>query len=541
MADASYLSLVLRGEAKTSGARKRYIRSTEVLSKPIISKLHVRSSVSSRFANTVMTSVMKNPSKTGKETVFSVLIPERAFISNFTMVINDTLLVAEVMEKKKAKEVYDEAKKSGESAGLVSNQPKARTMDSFSVSVNVAAESSVTVELTYQQLLRRVRGVFELPISIRPNQTVEDFQVTVDLYEPQGIRMFSFLDDALGNQIKSSMITGDNTHKKLVFSPSLEIQKGVNKVTGINGELKIIYDVIHSDNGGFLQIDDSNAYFVHYFSPTKLSAMKKRVVFVIDVSGSMGGEKIKQTAEAMHVILNDLRPQDEFEMIAFNGDTKQWKGGLSKVTQSSLRGAHSWVDVHVKAGGSTNINSAMIKAVETLHKTDSPANVLDIVILLTDGRPSAGVSDENQIRKNVRTMQRPGKFSVFALGFGYGMNYDFLVAIAKENNGFDKRIYEEDDATTQLAYFFKEIDTALLLDVKIKYDDVIEQNEVTGQYFPQYFNGSEIAVSGKLKANAPSTWSVKVIGQGKSDIVEYTATSQIVVQENTQVTLNSAQ
>lgn len=109
--------------------------------------------------------------------------------------------------------------------------------------------------------------------------------------------------------------------------------------SGIGGQFIVQYDVDRDPLGGEVlvsvvyrpptvlfisllhssvvpQINDG--YFVHFFSPSMLQPLKKHVVFVLDVSGSMDGRKIEQLREAMEAILDDLKPGDYFNIIEFS-------------------------------------------------------------------------------------------------------------------------------------------------------------------------------------------------------------------------------
>lgn len=50
-------------------------------------------------------------------------------------------------------------------------------MEDFKTSVTVAAQKKITFELTYEELLRRSHGKYELQIHTRPMQPVLDFKV----------------------------------------------------------------------------------------------------------------------------------------------------------------------------------------------------------------------------------------------------------------------------------------------------------------------------------------------------------------------------
>ncbi len=62
-------------------------------------------------------------------------------------------------------------------------------------------------------------------------------------------------------------------------------------------------------------------YFVLLASPTLNKAAKpfpKDVVFVMDTSGSMSGEKIEQARKALKYCIDTLNPEDRFDVVRFN-------------------------------------------------------------------------------------------------------------------------------------------------------------------------------------------------------------------------------
>ena len=142
--------------------------------------LHVASKISSRFANTLVTSTLENKSPKNQEAKFVVKLPETAFISNFSMVVNGKHYIGKVKEKDAAKKEYEKAKKESRSTGLVSSsgsEPAVRGMDVFDIAINVAPNSTAEFRLNYQQLLVRRKGYYEQVISIRPKQIVPVLKV----------------------------------------------------------------------------------------------------------------------------------------------------------------------------------------------------------------------------------------------------------------------------------------------------------------------------------------------------------------------------
>ena len=89
----------------------------------------------------------------------------------------------------------------------------------------------------------------------------------------------------------------------------IEYEPSINEHNeGQDWQFNVDYDVIRPENGNDVQIGAGR--FVHYFSPEELPTLIKHIIFVIDVSGSMDGTKIKQTQDAMLWIVDHLDSQD---------------------------------------------------------------------------------------------------------------------------------------------------------------------------------------------------------------------------------------
>jgi hypothetical protein len=62
-----------------------------------------------------------------------------------------------------------------------------RETNRFKVEVNVEAQSKVTFNLTYQELLKRQKGVYDHVIYIDPGQIVEEMRIDVAIRESRDI------------------------------------------------------------------------------------------------------------------------------------------------------------------------------------------------------------------------------------------------------------------------------------------------------------------------------------------------------------------
>uniref|UniRef100_A0A8C2GW68 Inter-alpha-trypsin inhibitor heavy chain 3b n=1 Tax=Cyprinus carpio TaxID=7962 RepID=A0A8C2GW68_CYPCA len=479
-----------------------------------IYSFHINSTVTSRYATTVITSRVANLLNQSQEVHFDVKIPKDAFISQFRMTIEGKTYDGVVKEKEEAQQQYNQAVSGGQSAGLVS--AVGRTLEDFKTSVTVAAFSKVTFELTYEELLKRRLGTYELLINAQPMQLVADFKIDVHIQENTGI---SFLEvkGALSTKDLTNAVTTIRADKDawVKFYPTRDQQTKCDECSknGLNGNLIIMYDVERQKQSGDLKV--SNGYFVHYFAPTDIQRIPKNVVFIIDESGSMSGTKIEQTRLAMLKILSDLAEDDHFGLITFSGHIQTWKPELLKATEGNVEEAKMFVK-RIKSGGSTDINAAVLKAVDMINNYPQEGSA-SILILLTDGDPTTGETNPVKIQENVKKAIGE-KFPLYSLGFGFDVNFEFLKKLSLENNGVGRRIYEDSDADKQLQGFYEEVAVPLLTDVHLNYQGVTNLTQST---FNQYYNGSEIVVAGQITDNSLETFTTEVIALSKSTKVVY--------------------
>ncbi|XP_004411579.1 PREDICTED: inter-alpha-trypsin inhibitor heavy chain H4 [Odobenus rosmarus divergens] len=495
-----------------------------------IYSLTVDSKVSSRFAHTVVTSRVVNRANIMQEATFQVELPKRAFITNFSMVIGGVTYPGNIKEKAAAQEQYSAAVARGESAGLV--KASGRKTEQFQVSVSVAPAAKVTFELVYEELLQRHLGAYELLLKVQPRQLVKHLQMDIHIFEPQGISFLETESTFMTNELADALNVSQNkTKAHIQFKPTLSQQKSPGQQdTVLDGNFIVRYDVHRTVSGGSIQIE--SGYFVHYFAPEGLPTIPKNVIFVIDKSGSMRGRKIQQTREALIKILDDLSPNDQFNLVSFSGEAAQWKPLLVPASAENVNQARSYA-ASIQTQGGTNINDAMLMAVQLLDSANQkellPEGSVSLIILLTDGDPTMGETNPARIQKNVKEAI-DGQYSLFCLGFGFDVSFAFLEKLALDNGGLTRRIYEDSDSTLQLQDFYQEVANPLLTAVTFEYpSNAVEK--VSRDNFRLLFKGSEIVVAGKLRDQSPDVLSAKVRGQLHMQNITFQTESSVAEQE----------
>ena len=504
-----------------------------------------------RYALTTVEAYMKNPSSKAREVTFSMVLPDTAFVSNFSLILRDDQeFVAKVEEKKKAADIYQDALKSNSAAGLV--QQDVRNVNQILVSVNVEARGKARFRLTYEELLQRQLSKYQHVIHVNLDQVINDLKVQVNINEslpvirirvpelktdPNSIEMslsenpFAVVDESIG---------GDPAKAQITFQPDATAQKKMlenqDSKDGVHGQFIVEYDVDRKDRENDVQVLDG--YFVHFFSPESLTTLPKHVVFVIDISGSMWGEKMQQTKDAMVTILDDLSDKDHFNILTFSDRVTPWVPQAEKLTEAPHSITHKGTKelrdealryvLKLDPQGGTNIHGAMVDALnlvtDVLHaETAVPNNTKSIIVFLTDGEPTTGITSGPEIQKLIGRANEKLEVPIYGLAFGRGADLALIKAISLKSGAFARKIFEGSDAAIQLEDFYRELANPLLNDVKFQYvGEAFNNDSITNTDFKTYFKGSEYVVAGKISGNNMEQQDAKIVVGAQGDEGSYT-------------------
>ena len=186
-------------------------------------------------------------------------------------------------------------------------------------------------------------------------------------------------------------------------------------------------------------------------------------------------EKMDQTKEALDELLDQLNDGDTFMLVIFSGSVEQWpKQGLVPLTKKSNSDAKARIKEMVP-DGSTDINSALLSAVRSFKTVPNGyQSNLNLILFLTDGEPSRGVIDAKTIVKNVMNVQPTNVIPIYSLGFGNdnSLNYELLKNLSYRSNACPHRVMPGIKAAIQLDRLFKEINTPVLANLTIQYENL---------------------------------------------------------------------
>jgi Ca-activated chloride channel family protein len=194
-------------------------------------------------------------------------------------------------------------------------------------------------------------------------------------------------------------------------------------------------------------------------------AVPRDLTFVVDVSGSMSGEKIRQARAAGKQILGSLSPMDRFRLIDFSSDVRTFRDNFSVATQENIRAAERYLD-DLDAQGSTNISGALDEA----FSSPVQSGRLPIVLFLTDGLPTVGERDASVIASNVA--KHRGARRVFTFGVGADLNVSLIEQLALEGRGTASFVRPDESVERAVGIVASRLTSPLVTDVRVHADGV---------------------------------------------------------------------
>jgi Ca-activated chloride channel family protein len=194
-------------------------------------------------------------------------------------------------------------------------------------------------------------------------------------------------------------------------------------------------------------------------------AVPRDLTFVIDVSGSMSGQKIEQARAAGKQILRTLSPMDRFRLIDFSSDVRTFRNDFSSATRENIAAAERYLD-QLDAEGSTNISGALDEALSTPVQ----AGRLPIVLFLTDGQPTVGERDASVIASTVAKQR--GSRRLFTFGVGADLNVSLIEQLALEGRGTASFVRPEESVERAVGIVASRLTSPLVTDVRVHADGV---------------------------------------------------------------------
>ncbi|MBY0308291.1 MAG: VWA domain-containing protein, partial [Phycisphaerales bacterium] len=317
-------------------------------------------------------------------------------------------------------------------------------------------------------------------------------------------------------------VTGDPEAFRSAGSVRLSVMRAAKNPTEPVFTTAAYPDASAGAGGGYFNL------IVSLPSPTAADAKaaKREVTLVIDRSGSMRGEKIKQAQQAAHNVLSGLADGELFNIIDFSDAISGFSPAPVAKDADSLKRANAYID-GIQAGGGTNIRDALVEAVHT--PPAGGAGTLPLVLFLTDGCPTVGERSESGIRAAVKEANSANR-RLFTFGVGFDVNSPLLNTLARSTRGSATFVTPDENVEVKVSQLFRRLTGPVLASPKITVIDAATGQPTTtiardvmpaGADAPDVFDGEQFVVTGRY-AEAKK-FKVRIDGDflGKPHTFEY--------------------
>ena len=483
---------------------------------------HVTADIQEQVAVVTVTHTFYNAGKNPVEGIFLFPLPKEAQVSRFKMEADGKTLAGELLDAEDARRIYEDIVRRSLDPALL-EMVDHRTFRARVFPIPPGASRTLT--LRYDATLPREGNTVTFRYPRRHTLHARTATPPTDPARHLGRKPAG---PERENTLTLRLETA--TGLKNIYSPSHTVQVDRQNAQRARVSLDdaalqdgrdfiLYYSLDTSDLGATLLAHrpyrDRDGYFMLLLEPPfdlKDSAVQPRdIVFVLDTSGSMAGDKIDQAKDALHYALNRLGNRDRFGLIAFNTDVDPFRRTLASADDCDEAGY--FID-RLEARGGTNINDALLAALNLLGD-----NRQGMIVFLTDGLPSSGITDEAEIRTNVEAANGRG-IRLFTFGVGYDVNTRLLDGLSRASGAFADYISPDENIEERVSTFYEKVRYPVLTDLSF------ELTGVDGYAFspgtlPDLYKGAPLLLTGRYRTPGKATLTLRGSRDGKVERRRY--------------------
>jgi Ca-activated chloride channel family protein len=463
------------------------------------SRVDVR--IEENVATTTIEQSFLNLSNRDLEVRVMIPLPKGAAINKSALSMNDQMVEGRLYNAQEAQSIYESIVMQRRDPALLrfagENLYEARVFP-------IPPNQERRLKFAYDQVLAPVSGLYDFRHILAGSQLyrggLENFQFECvirsksalgPVYSPSHTVAVSRPDERTATVRFNGQNLSTDKDFRLYYAPSAE-----------DVALRL---VTHRDATG------EDGYFMLIGRPDdqleKGRILTKEIAFVLDVSGSMAGEKLEQAQKALSFCLNQLGEQDRFNLITFSTDVKALSDGkLLTATKENVKKALRAVET-LEATGGTDIDGALRTALAN-DFTEGPTKT-KIIIFLTDGLPSVGITDAGSILKDVSQSNARHKARIYSFGVGTDVNTHLLDKIALDCEGASSYVAPKEDLELKVSDFYAKVKNPVMTDLAFDFGPDVRTHSLYPKKAPALFKGSELLLFGRYKGNGPTTVSLK--------------------------------
>ena len=443
----------------------------------VLKKVKINGNIIGKFGVFEIEQTYKNNTRNILEVSYTFPIVETATVVGFEINVANKVLKGKCKEKGEAKREYQKNIVEGNSTYLMEQN----TNNVFQIAIGkINTDEEVKVKIKYIDKFDIVDNTIKILIptlvtpkyksNITRNLTYGETNYTVD---------FSINIDKMLNKKRIS----SQTHKiNVIDEEKSERIEVINYDLSKDFKLDIELKNQLSSNAIKSKTRDGKDMIYLSFMPEITDIYEdneKEYLFIVDVSGSMMGRKLKETKRAVIECLKQLDVGDKFNIIPFESCFEAMNITSIEYNEENMKKAIEYIN-NLKSLGGTEI-------LEPLKFALYEKNTDKVILLFTDGQ----VGNENEIIKYVE--DNISKSRIFPFGIDTNVNSSFIKELARSGNGKAELIRPEEKIDDKIIRAFARIQTPLLEKIEIDYgtnkviDEIREENSLFNYEFFNVF------------------------------------------------------
>lgn len=457
---------------------------------------------------TVVTQTVRNTDRVQREAILVLPIPRNAAVTDLVLMVDGQELPGEVLQREKAEQRYEEIVRRSQDPALL------RYMDHDLLQTNVfpvpaGKERTITLKLTSLAERDGDTCAYTFPIAAPNARAAGETQFSINVAIDAEAPLKAVYSPTHGLDVSRR----EGTTATASWKGSLA-ESDAFRLLWTHSETPVGASLLSWHPGG-----SEDGYYLLLAAPeiprTRNEAPPKNMVFVLDNSGSMSGEKIEQAKGALRFVLNGLNERDLFSIVAYDTSVNVFRPEAERVSAETRRAALDFVD-SISAGGSTNIDGALAEAMK-MTKRDVPS----YVFFLTDGLPTAGEERPERIAANAKAANRDGA-RIFSFGVGYDLNARLLERLSTENGGASDYVTPAEDIEAAVARVYGKMGAPALTGVKLELGGATVSRPYPREV-PDLFAGGQIVQVGRYKRGGDVKIRVSGTAEGTEREYEFPA------------------
>lgn len=261
---------------------------------------------------------------------------------------------------------------------------------------------------------------------------------------------------------------------------------------------------------------DEPGYFRLRILPRKdavIEAAPKDVTFILDASRSMQQRKLDLASRAIAETLDNLRPEDRFNLLIFRDSVSSFQAEPVYATPENMTPAKQFL-TGLESKGQTDVYNGLLPIAQIAPRP----NLAGIILLVSDGNPTTGVRDSREIINRITEVNNL-RNDIFAYGAGNTANRYLLDLLAYRNKGEAMVSGNIQDAQTDLKAFASGFSDPLLVNLEADYGRIVEE-ELYPRVIPDFYRQRPITLFGRYQPDKERVFVARITGHSGETVKE---------------------